>query len=704
MTRDVLIDGRTQYVGRPDRAGVASGDDGGLYHRDTRHLSELSVSVEGAGAVTLGRDLPASNRRTVVATALDSTVNRVDDDTEKRTDLVRRETQAVVEGRGLAGRVSVVNHSRSAFEATLTVHFEADFADVFEVRGFSAAPDRQITATADDRSVRYAHEYEAADGEAIRRTTTVSFDREPADLEPGRATFDLAIGPQGSDEVEYAIEPGVDGPGTDRVRGEGHTADGQRVSQQSPEAQRADQPGVNGSRRDGGSKPAISVDTEHGAGPRPIELPEIRTGNPEYDRVFRRAGEDLAALTTETPHGPVPLAGAPWFATVFGRDSLIAAYQAIPVAPSLAAGTLSYLAAYQGSTDDHRRAEAPGKMFHEIRQGELARREAIPHTPYYGSVDATPLWVILLAEYHRWTGNTALVRDLSDALDAALSWVADARSAGADPFLAYEPSPSMGLVHHAWRDTPGAVQYPDGEPADPPIASVEVQGYVYRALRDAAMLFETVIGEADRAARLRTEATKLATAFESTFWLPEEQFYAAAMSAHGVVPTKTSNVGHCLWTGIVDEQRAPAVAQTLSSDALFSGWGLRTMSTEAAGYSPVSYHLGSVWPHDTSLTAIGLARYGFDTDAERLARRVLDASTTFEQSRIPELFCGFDDDTDPKPYPSSCVPQAWSAGSAYAFLRAAFDVQPAEDGVSIGVEPDRFPDTAIEPLRERWST
>ena len=699
MTREVLVDGRTLYVGRPDRAGIVSGDDGGLYHRDTRHLSELSVNVESAESVVIGRDLPVSNRRTVVAAALDSTINRVDEGTEKRTDLVRRETQAVVEGSGLAGRVSVVNHSRSAFEGTLTVEFEADFADVFEVRGFSAAPDRRITATVDGRSVRYLHEYEAADGTTVKRTTTVSFGREPDAIEPGRAAFNLDISPQGTGGVEYGVEPAVEESGIDRERPDTRGPDGQDT-----DTRRTDRPGPGESRSDGGSKGTVTVDTDTDAVSRPVELPAIRTGNPEYDRVFRRASQDLAALTTETPHGPVPLAGAPWFATVFGRDSVIAAYQALPIAPSLAAGTLRYLAAYQGSTDDEQRAEAPGKMFHEIRAGELARRDAIPHTPYYGSVDATPLWVILLAEYHRWTGDAALVRELSDALEGALSWIAEVRSDGDDPFLAYEPSPSVGLPHHAWRDTPGAVQFPDGELADPPIASVEVQGYVYRALRDAATLFETVLGDADRAARLRTEATALAESFESTFWLPEETFYAVATAADGVVPTKTSNVGHCLWTGIIDETRAPAVLRTLRSDALFSGWGLRTMSAEAAGYSPVSYHLGSVWPHDTSLTAIGLGRYGFETDAERLASRVLDASTTFEEYRIPELFCGFDDDTDPKPYPSSCVPQAWSAASPYAFLRAAFGIEPADDGVTVGADPELFPANAVEPIRDRWST
>jgi glycogen debranching enzyme len=675
MARDVLVDGRTLFVGRPDRAGVPGDGDGGLIHRDTRHLSALSATLDAAETVAVGRDLEGSNRRTVVSAALDSAVNRVDEAEAKRTDVVVRETQAVAEAVGLAGRVEVANHSRSAFEGRLTVAFEVDFADVFEVRGFAGTDDRRVRATVEDRSVRFAHDYEDEAGEPVALTTTVTFGREPVALDDRRAVFDLAVPSQGSEHVAYAVEPGVE-----------------------PErGQRAADPAVDAA----ADPPTVGTVTDAAAGP--VAVPAVPTGDSDRDRVFRRAAADLAALVTETEYGPVPVAGVPWFATVFGRDSLVAAYQALPVAPSLAAGTLRYLAAHRGTTTDEAREEAPGKVFHEIREGELARRGVVPHGPYYGSVDATPLWVVLLAEYHRWTGDSAFVRRLADALDDALSWVERARGGGSDPFLAYESSPAMGLLHKAWRDTPGAVQFPDGDLAEPPIASVEVQGYVYRALRDAAALYETVLDDPGRAADLRARASDLAAAFESAFWLPGAEYYAVAQSADGVVPTATSNVGHCLWAGVVDEDRAPAVARRLRSDALNTGWGLRTMTAEAAGYSPVSYHLGSVWPHDTSLAALGLARYGFGDDAERLARGVLDAGATFEAARIPELFCGFDDDTAPKPYPSSCVPQAWSAAAPYAFLRAAFALEPTDDGVSAGRSPALFPDGALDVVRRRWS-
>lgn len=670
MARDVLIDGRTLFVGHSDRAGVSDDDDGGLYHRDVRHMSALSATVEGADIVTVGRDLPASDRRTVVGTTNDSTINRVDETEQKRADLVFRESQAVGERDGLAGRVVIGNHSPSAFVGTLAVTFDVDFADLFEIRGHSVKIDREVTTSIGERTIQYTYTYENDGGSTVEQTTVVAFDRPPETLTEGRATFEVSIQPQEYSRVKYAVVPAVveDGAGE----------------------QEADTNGLVG-----------PDDLDE---PNTVDLPAVSTGRRDYDRVFERAGDDLAALTTETEHGAVPLAGAPWFATVFGRDSLITAYQVLPLAPSLASGTLRYLAAHQGTTDDERSEEAPGKVFHEMRDGELARRGLIPYTPYYGSIDATPLWVVVLAEHHRWTGDDSLVRELSDGLDAAIAWIEEARGTGTDPFLYYDQSPTTELLHKAWRDTPGAIQFPDGRIAEPPIASVEVQGYVYRALRDAADLYEGVLGETSRARTLNEEADELAAAFESEFWLADQEFYAAAKTGTGtIVPTLTSNVGHCLWSEVLEEERALAVARGLRSKALFSGWGLRTMSPSADGYSPVSYHLGSVWPHDTSLTALGLARYGFEEEAERLTRGVLDAGTHFDDSRLPELFCGFDDDIAPKPYPSSCVPQAWSAGAPFALLRAVFGLEPSNGGeIEVGTTPELLTTEAIAPIRDRW--
>jgi len=304
-----------------------------------------------------------------------------------------------------------------------------------------------------------------------------------------------------------------------------------------------------------------------------------------------------------------------------------------------------------------------------------------------------------LTELWEWTDDEQLVRELAPALEEGLAWIETARERhGDDPFLYYDRSPDVGLRHKAWRDTPGSVQFPDGEPTDTPIASVEVQGYVYRALADGARIYDEVLSDPVRANELRADVESLANAFEDEFWLDEVSFYAAAKAGDGtLVPTLTSNVEHCLWTGIVSSDRVDAVAETLLSDQLFSGWGLRTMATRTTGYSPTSYHLGSVWPHDTSLAALGLAAYGQHDDAETLSQALLEASTHFDNNRIPELFCGFDDDVRPKTYPMSCVPQAWSAAAPYALLRAGFGLAPVPEP-SVHNQPDFLDQGAVDPL------
>jgi len=672
MARDVLVDGYTLLVGAPDRAGIAPDDDGGLYFRDTRHLSTLAVTLDGVDVETLGRDLTGPNRRVLVATDDNTAINRVDESTEKRSDLVLETRQTVSGSATLSQEVRLVNHSSVPYSGEMTVEFDVDFADVFEVRGFRSRLERDPSVTVDDRTVAFSYAYETSEGTSLRRETRIAFDRTPTTLTPTAATFDVDLEPQEETTVGFEVRASV-------------AANGERTA-------------------DGGSGSEPEVIGERSTVSDGLDVPAVKTGRRDYDRVFRRAGEDLLALTADTEYGLVPLAGAPWFATVFGRDSLIAAYQALPLFPSLARGTLRYLAAYQGTAVDDTREEEPGKMFHEIRQGELAERGRIPHSPYYGSVDSTPLWIALLAAHRRWTGNDTLVTELAETLDGAVSWLRRSLSQyGDDPFVYYEESQTMGMLHKAWRDTPGSVQYPDGEIAEPPIASVEVQGYAYRALRDAADLYGRVFDDPSRASELQDLADRLADAFDSTFWLPDAGYYGVAKDGTGTtVPTLTSNVGHCLWAGIVTEERATPVAETLMSDRLFSGWGIRTMSTAADGYSPISYHLGSVWPHDTSLSALGLSRYGFQDETSDLARAVLDASTHFDDYRIPELFCGFDDTLSPKPYASSCVPQAWSAGAPFAFLRALFAVEPTETGIDVGNTSTVLDTDALDPLRERW--
>ena len=624
------------------------------------------MSVNGADLATLGREFDGANRRTVVSSTAGSAVNSVDDAGRiKQGTLSLRLDQAVTAAGRVDHRVELAAHA-SGFEGQVVCTFDADFADVFEVRGFTSGIDRAVETERFDRAVRYEYEYDDAEGRRRKRQTTVAFDRRPVSLEDGRAVFDVSLDTGDSISLPIEVRAVADG-------GEGSDPSGHRGTRTANE--------------------------------QCIDIPTFDTGDRRFDELLIRASEDLTALTVRTDHGLVALAGAPWFATVFGRDSLITAYQTLPVAPSLARGTLRYLAAKRGGSTDELTEEAPSKIFHEERSGELARRERIPHTPYYGTVDATPLWVLLLAEIRQWTGDAGIVRDLESALADALAWIGAARDRhGDDPFLYYDRSPDAGLRHKAWRDTPGSVQYPDGRNAEPPIASVEVQGYIYRALREAAALYEEVLADADRAVELREDATRLQEAFEAEFWMDDEEFYAVAKDGNGdVVPTIASNVGHCLWAGLVPEARVDTVADRLLSSELLSGWGVRTVGPSANGYSPVSYHLGSVWPHDTSLVALGLARYGRYDDAELLGKSLLEACVRFDDYRIPELFCGFDDEVDPLTYPSSCVPQAWSAAAPFATLRASFGLDVDGEPV-VRNQPTFLANDAVEPVLERWDS
>jgi glycogen debranching enzyme len=645
--RDVLIDGYTFLA--TDESGDI-GDAGGLYHRDTRHLSALDVRVDGDPLTNVGRELETPSDRTLYFSDVDSSVNELSESAaQKHTDVVLVREQAVSEREGYVERARLHNHTATTRRFSLRFEFGADFADLFEVRGIDAGIDRAVEAAVERDRVRYRYEYDSGDG---RRTaaTAVAFDPEPDRLTAGEAHFAVDLGSQAAREVEVAVEL--------------HDVDGGSDRSEVPE----------------------------------IPVPE--TGREGYDRTFAQSAADLEALTTATEHGPVALAGVPWFATVFGRDSLVAAYQLLPFAPTVARGTLRYLAAHQGTEYDDRREEAPGKIPHEHRHGELAARGIVPHTPYYGTVDGTLLWLIVLEETARWTGDDEVVSELWPNVEAALDWLdAAVDRIGDDPFLYYTASPGDGLHHKGWRDTEASVQFADGEHAEPPLATAEVQGYAYDAYRRVAGLLDGR-GDPGRGATYRDRAATLAERFDEGFWLADRRYYATARTADGrLVDSLASNVGHCLWSGAVPEPRAAAVAERLQKPTLNAGWGVRTMSARDAGYSPVSYHAGGIWPHDVSLIALGLARYGFHDAAESLALDVLDASTHFDDHRLPELYCGFDDATGPQKYAAACEPQAWGAGAPYLVLRALFDLSVGADGtVEVGHRPDAFPEDRLDPL------
>ncbi|GIW20533.1 MAG: hypothetical protein KatS3mg065_0829 [Chloroflexota bacterium] len=412
---------------------------------------------------------------------------------------------------------------------------------------------------------------------------------------------------------------------------------------------------------------------------------EVESDNELFNLTLQRSTTDLRLLVNDGPGRRewYLAAGIPWFVTLFGRDSIITALQVLAFRPQIAYATLDVLAARQATALDPERDAEPGKILHELRTGELAAIGELPHTPYYGSVDSTPLWLILLGATFDWTGDRALLDRLWPHALAALEWIDRWGDRDGDGFVEYERRNPTGLLNQGWKDSSDAVRDRHGRLVPTPIALVEVQGYVYDAKRRMAHLAE-VRGETELAARLEREAAALRERFEAAFWVPDLRYYAMALDGEKrQADAITSNPGQALWTGIVSPERARSVADRLLGPGLYSGWGVRTYAAGQPGYNPIGYHTGTVWPHDTSLIAAGLKRYGLEDEANELISRVFEAAQSFPAYRLPELFCGFERDsaTSPVPYPVACSPQAWAAGAPFLFLETMLGLRPhAERG------------------------
>ncbi|MFN0073330.1 MAG: amylo-alpha-1,6-glucosidase, partial [Chloroflexota bacterium] len=422
---------------------------------------------------------------------------------------------------------------------------------------------------------------------------------------------------------------------------------------------------------------------------RPTALPEPVTASIEsrytpLSRAYERSLADLRALRVAHPSGHmVPAAGLPWFMAVFGRDSLITALQTLIVDSSMAYGALRALSEYQAQTDDAFRDAEPGKIPHEIRHGRLSHQGKVPHSRYFGTADATPLFLYTLAETVNWTGDLDLARELLPAADAALGWIDKSGDLDGDGLVEYQRRSHQGLVNQGWKDSHDSINFANGQPAEGPIALCEVQGYVYQAKRAMSRLYRE-LGDNSRATLLQEQAALLRRQFNEQFWLPEKNFIALALDGNKrPVDAVSSNMGHCLWSGIIDRDKAAHVARRLMADDMYSGWGVRTLSSDMAAYNPVSYHNGSIWPHDNAIVAAGLARYGFKLDASRVVRGILDAASHFPNYRLPELYAGFPrgDDDFPVEYPQANAPQAWAAGAVIMLAQTWMGVTQSTHGL-----------------------
>jgi glycogen debranching enzyme len=399
---------------------------------------------------------------------------------------------------------------------------------------------------------------------------------------------------------------------------------------------------------------------------------EIAASQAAFDAWLRRSRTDLALLTASTEHGPFPYAGVPWFCTPFGRDSLITAYEVLWVAPELARGVLRFLAAHQADDDDPERDAEPGKIIHEMRSGEMAALREVPFERYYGSVDATPLFAMVAAAYFERTADAALLEELWPHLERALAWIDGPGDPDGDGFVEYHRRSSSGLSNQGWKDSRDSIMHADGRLAEGPIALCEVQAYVYGARKGLARVARR-LGHPARAGELERAADRMRGAFAEAFWCPELATYAIALDGEKrTCRVRSSNAGHVLLTGLAQPEHAEAVARTLLSPDHFSGWGVRTLAASAPRYNPMSYHDGSVWPHDNALIAAGLARYGDTRSAGAILSSLFDACRALEDARLPELLCGFERRPGEPPtlYPIACSPQAWAAGAVFLLLQA----------------------------------
>jgi glycogen debranching enzyme len=565
-----------------------------------------------------------------------------------------RDTRSI--GDGFHEDVTVINHGGEPLAFELRLDAGADFADLFEVKdALQKKGENSARVEGDTLVLAYRR------GDFVRETRIRASSE--ADVDERGLTFHLRIDAHSEWSTCIFVQP--------------VTTEAKAIKYRHDDEE---------------AKPNIGMSLAEFL----ANAPRLETDWDPLEHVYERSLIDLAALRFETtlfPGQPMPAAGLPWFMTVFGRDSLLTSFQALPFVPDLAETTLRVLAKYQATeVDDFRDAE-PGKILHEIRFGELTHFDERPHSPYYGTADATPLFLVLLDEVERWTGNAELVRELEPNARAALEWINRWGDRDGDGYVEYERrNKETGLENQCWKDSWDSIRFADGSIAKGPIATCEIQGYVYDAKIRTARLARDLWDDEALADRLERDAEELKRRFNDDFWLEERGFYALALDGEKrPVDSLTSNAGHLLWSGIVPDGRAQRVAEQLVGEQLFSGWGVRTMADGEGGYNPIRYHNGTVWPHDNSLIAHGLARYGFRDEAARVALATLEAATFFRY-RLPEVFAGYrrGRTSFPVEYPTASSPQAWATGTPLLLLRVLLGLEP--DGDELRSDP-HLPDT-----------
>jgi len=617
----------------------------GLYHLDTRYLSVYDFSFADARPVVLlsTAELGFGEEQTLTNRAMPSLDGRI-----LPRGSVEARRQRVVGG-ALEETLCVTNYNIFPIEIDVVYTLDADFADIFEVRGSKREKRGQILPPRmEDGTMVFA--YDGLDGR--RRETRVSFSQPPFSTKEGRVTFRLSLGHRESETIRLLV-----------------AADGRSKA-------------AHGTERLVTMSSRYRQWMESGA--------QVVTSNEFFNAVLERSFTDLRMLWNQRGDRGYLAAGTPWYDTFFGRDSAIVSMQMLAYKPEIARHSLKMLARWQGKKVDPWRDEEPGKILHEWRQNEMTATGELPFSPYYGSVDSTPLFLLLAGEYYAWTADLELLRELEPNLRAALHWIDALADIDGDGYLEYEARSAAGLVNQGWKDSPDGIINADGTLAKPPIALVEVQGYVYAAKKKLAPVF-AALGDQELAQQLSRETAQLKRRFNRDFWLEGSNFLALALDgANHQVAAITSNPGQALWTGIVQRRQAAAVADVLMRNDMFSGWGIRTLSAASNRFNPLGYHLGTIWPHDNSIIAMGFKKYGFEDELNEVATALFDAARSFTHYRLPELYAGSARSIQytPVPYPVACRPQAWAAGSFPLILQAILGLAPnAPEGELLIVRP-----------------
>jgi len=603
----------------------------GLFHAGTRFLSRSVLKLDEQSPLLLGSSVREDNN----LLSVDLTNQRfTSGGTEIGSGNIHINRSIFLLSGTLYERIKVLNFALAPVDFTMSLEFEADFADIFEIRGMTRERRGEPMEPCANGSCAVLS-YAGLDG--VTRKTRVTVSPAPCEARPGRFAFPIRLGPREETAVYITVSCEC----------------GEENAVNAPFDNAFEK--LKRSYRDRWKNACI-----------------VETSNEQFNDWLNHSRTDLNMMLTATPHGLYPYAGIPWYSTVFGRDGIITAMETLWVQPEIARAVLSYLAAEQATEFDSGKDAEPGKILHEVRKGEMAALGEVPFGRYYGSVDATPLFVVLASLYHERTGDTDFLRAIWPKIEKALGWMDDYGDMDGDGFVEYSSKADGGLANQGWKDSWDAVFHADGTLAKGPIALCEVQGYVYMAKTGAARL-ASALGNKETARRLIAEAEALKEKFRKIFWVEELRTYAIALDGDKrPCMVRTSNAGHTLFTGIADPRHAQKIVEHFMKGKFFTGWGIRTVASSEARYNPISYHNGSIWPHDNALIAWGMSMYGYKEEAARIMAGLFHAGLFMDLHRLPELFCGFArrPGEGPTLYPVACDPQAWASGAVYLFIQA----------------------------------